>query len=143
MLEVLAPLLRAGGELEQKQGIAIETLWQTGCTPTDGLDIDTTPYLAASELDIALQSADLVVSHAGVGSALSALRAGRMPVLVPRDPSAGEVVDNHQDAFARDLERRGLALRRTAAELSIEDLLHAASRTVLRTKGAHPLGLES
>ena len=143
MLDAIAPLLRAGGEIEQKQGVAVETLWQTGCTPTDGLGIDATPYLAAPDLDAALESADLVVSHAGAGSALSALRAGRMPVLVPRDASAGEAGDNHQDAFARDLERRDLALRRSAAELSIEDLLHAASRTVLRTEAAHTLGLKS
>ena len=123
MLDSLVPLLRPEGALEQKQGLPVEVLWQTGCTDTNGLDIDPQPFVAAAELDDALAHADLVVSHAGTGSALSTLRAGRLPLLVPRSVEHGELGDDHQDRFARDLERRKLARRVAPDEIMLDDLL--------------------
>src|SRR4029077_7816952 len=40
MLDALMPLLGPGGEVEQRQGFPVETLWQTGCSSVDGLAID-------------------------------------------------------------------------------------------------------
>jgi UDP-N-acetylglucosamine transferase subunit ALG13 len=107
-----------------------DVLWQTGSTDTNGLPIDTTPALPYSELTAAMAEADLVISHAGVGSALGALEAGRMPILVPRRVAHDEIVDDHQEQVARELSERGLALMREAEALTPEDLLSAAGRTV-------------
>jgi len=84
MLDAVVPLLRQGGALERAQGSPVETLWQTGCTPTDGLDIDAHAFVPSAELDAAIADADLVVGHAGAGTTLTALSAGKFPVLVPR-----------------------------------------------------------
>jgi UDP-N-acetylglucosamine--N-acetylmuramyl-(pentapeptide) pyrophosphoryl-undecaprenol N-acetylglucosamine transferase len=107
-----------------------EVLWQTGPTDTSGLPIDPTPDLPYPELMAAMKQADLVVSHAGVGSALGALEAGRMPILVPRRPEYGEIVDRHQQQAAHELEERGLALMREADALTREDLQRATGSTV-------------
>ena len=107
-----------------------EVLWQTGSTDTSGLTIDPTPALPYSELKEAMANADVVVSHAGVGSALCALDAGRMPILVPRRVAHDEIVDDHQEQVARELASRGLALMQEAGTLTEEDLLSAAGRTV-------------
>src|SRR3954452_19952979 len=122
MLDVLVPLLGAGGVVERAQGTPVETVWQTGGTPTTGLPIDGRQWLPADEMEALLTTADLVVTHAGTGSALSTLRAGRFPVLIPRSPSAGEIGDDHQDRFARELADRGLALHRPVDELTSDDL---------------------
>jgi UDP-N-acetylglucosamine--N-acetylmuramyl-(pentapeptide) pyrophosphoryl-undecaprenol N-acetylglucosamine transferase len=114
----------------------VETLWQTGGTPADGLPIQAQPWLPAAELADALVAADVVITHAGVGSALTALRSGRCPVLVPRETARGEAGDDHQEQLARELAERGLALYRRAEELTVDDLLEAASRRVERV--AHP-----
>ena len=123
LLDVLAPLLRPGGAIERAQGAPVETLWQTGCTPVDGLGIEASPLVPGADLEAAIGSADLVVSHAGTGSSLTALTAGRFPLLVPRSAAAGEIGDEHQDVFARELERRGIAMRRVPGELTVDDLV--------------------
>ncbi len=110
----------------------VEVLWQTGPTPIEGLGIDARPFVAASGLDQAMRDADVVVAHAGCGSALAALRAGRYPVLVPRDPHHGEVVDVHQIEIARWLGQQDLALARTPDDLTLADLEAAAARAVVR-----------
>ncbi len=133
VLDVLAPLLGPGGALERQQGSPVETLWQTGGTPTDGLGISARPWLPAAELACALADADVVVSHAGAGSALSALRAGRCPVLIPRELAHGEVGDDHQGQLAKALSDRDIAVHRSVDEVTACDLIVAAGRSIERT----------
>jgi UDP-N-acetylglucosamine--N-acetylmuramyl-(pentapeptide) pyrophosphoryl-undecaprenol N-acetylglucosamine transferase len=103
---------------------------------TEGLGIDARPFLPASVLDQAMRDADVVIAHAGCGSALMALAAGKYPVLIPRDPRHGEVIDSHQIEIARWLSQQGLALHRTPEDLGLADLEAAAARAVIRS--AHP-----
>ena len=114
-----------------------EVLWQTGATEVDG----GTRELPAAELQAAMREADIVVAHAGVGSALSALEAGHRPVLVPRRAAHGEHVDDHQQQVAEELERRGLAVSREAGALTFEDLEAAASRRATRADQPPPFRL--
>lgn len=118
-----------------------EVLWQTGPTPTAGLGIDARPFVPPPELLRAMREADVVVAHAGCGSALSALKAGKFPVLVPRDPNRSEVVDMHQIEIAGWLSRRALALARTPDELAPADLETAASRAVTQPSDPPPFRL--
>jgi UDP-N-acetylglucosamine transferase subunit ALG13 len=109
-----------------------EVLWQTGDTATEGLGIETRRFVAAAALAEAMREADAVIAHAGCGSALTALKAGKCPVLVPRDPGSDEVIDGHQQEIAAWLEARGLALSCPLATLSFADLQRAAGRAVAR-----------
>lgn len=67
---------------------------------------------------VLLRRADVVITHGGPGCVVAALEAGKMPVVVPRQARFGEHVDDHQVAFARFFERRGLI----RAVFEIEDL---------------------
>ena len=118
-----------------------EVLWQTGHTPTAGLPIEPRPFLPAVELAGAMAAADVVVAHAGCGSALTALDAGRLPILVPRDAGRGELVDGHQIELARWLQGQGLALHRTPESLTDRDLRHAAACRVARSTIPPPFAL--
>jgi UDP-N-acetylglucosamine transferase subunit ALG13 len=117
-----------------------DVLWQTGATDVGGLAIDARVDVPGAELAAAIRRADVVIAHAGIGSALSALEAGHCPVLVPRDPVRGEHVDGHQLPIARALDRRGLAVVATE-RLRPDDLALAASRRV-RTVPAPEFGLD-
>jgi UDP-N-acetylglucosamine transferase subunit ALG13 len=119
-----------------------EVLWQTGSTGSAGLPLETRVELPSAELEAAMRAADVVVTHAGVGSALSALEAGTQPLLVPRRAARGEHVDDHQEQIATELERRGLALVREADELTGADLLAAAARTARPAAHAAPFRLD-
>ena len=133
ILEAIARILKPGGILEVMQESPVEVLWQTGGTPTGGLGIEATPFVPSAELDAALARADVVIGHAGAGTAHSALTAGLKPVLVPRDPTRGELADTHQTLFAHLLDERGLAIHREADALTVDDLLEAANYRVAPT----------
>ena len=55
-----------------------------------------------------VRAARVVVSHAGVGSVMTAVTEGKRPVVVPRLVRYGEAVDDHQLPFARRMESAGL-----------------------------------
>lgn len=108
-----------------------EVLWQTGATDVSGLGIDVRPYLPSDDLAREMSTADVVVTHAGVGSLLTALRAGRSPLLVPRRLAHSEHVDDHQVQIATVADGRGLALYREVDDLTSDDLEVLARRSVV------------
>lgn len=134
----LVGLLGPEGSLRQAAGRPVQVLWQTADTPVDDLPIQPTPFLPAAELDAALAEADIVISHAGTGSALAALHSGRFPVLVAREFARGEAGDNHQRQLAAELARRGLGLHREADAVTVDDLLMTLSVTVRRVATPPP-----
>lgn len=73
------------------------------------------PYLQFPEVVESMEVADVVISHAGAGSILCALRVGHTPIVVPRLKRFEETVDDHQVEFARALAAQGKVI-------AIEDL---------------------
>lgn len=108
----------------------IETFWQTGHTDVSGLPIKAVPFLSAADFSAECDRADAVICHAGVGSALAALRAGHRPILVPRRALAREHIDDHQRAVACELAARGLAIACEAEELDLRLVELAAEKTI-------------
>jgi UDP-N-acetylglucosamine--N-acetylmuramyl-(pentapeptide) pyrophosphoryl-undecaprenol N-acetylglucosamine transferase len=109
-----------------------DVLWQVGMTDVRGLGIAARPFVPAGELDRAIARADVVVTHAGTGTALSVLEAGKAPVLVPRSRAHGENVDDHQALISAELARRGLAFDVRPDTLSLADLSAAMRRRVVQ-----------
>lgn len=64
-------------------------------------------FLPPEEFERALREASVVVSHAGVGTLIQALNAGKVPVVMPRCKQYGEHVDDHQFEVARALAAQG------------------------------------
>jgi UDP-N-acetylglucosamine--N-acetylmuramyl-(pentapeptide) pyrophosphoryl-undecaprenol N-acetylglucosamine transferase len=118
-----------------------ETLWQTGCTDTAGLPLDGRRAVPAAELVAAMRQADVIIAHAGTGTALTVLEIGKCPVLVPRVHARGEHVDDHQAQTARELARRGLAVHADAERLSLDHLLAAAAQRIVRATDPPPIVL--
>lgn len=120
-----------------------EVTWQTGATDVAGLQIDARPSMGADELELAISEADVVISHAGVGSALTALSCGKRPILVPREAAKGEHVDDHQRQIAQELGERGLALVRTPDELCAADLDEAGRVSIVAPPELPPIMLDA
>lgn len=135
-------LLDAVGALSDDQIIV-----QHGHSPAPAGVALAVPFLTFAEMEERMLTADVVVTHAGVGSILLALRCGHTPVVVPRLRRHGEHVDDHQAELAGalaqrgevvvvdDLARLGPALatpppRRPASNIS-EGALHRAVRAAL------------
>ena len=104
--------------------------WQVGCTERTDLPGRTVREMSSAEFDQEVMDSDVVISHAGVGSAIRILELGRSPVLVPRDPAHGEHVDGHQRQIAAFLSQRGIAQAVDASGLVEDDLRRAAELSV-------------
>jgi UDP-N-acetylglucosamine transferase subunit ALG13 len=118
-----------------------EVLWQTGATDLTGLPIEASPVVSATDLDQATREADVVIAHAGTGSALGALEAGRCPILVPRRKAHGENADDHQALIAQELDRRGLAIAPADENVTPEVLARAAAIRIEEAEAPPPCPL--
>lgn len=118
-----------------------ETLWQIGSTDVADLDIDGVRTLPSAELARAMTDADVVIGHAGTGTALAALAVGKVPIVSPRSISHGEHVDAHQHDLAAFLDERGLAVVREADQLSFADLDLARRWRAVSTSDLPPVVL--
>jgi UDP-N-acetylglucosamine--N-acetylmuramyl-(pentapeptide) pyrophosphoryl-undecaprenol N-acetylglucosamine transferase len=119
----------------------LDVLWQVGATRIARMPADARVSVPIDEMRRAMREADAVVSHAGVGSALAAMQAGRRAVYVPRRRLHGEHVDDHQVAMARELQSRDLVLAREADEVTFADLETAASWSVQASPLVQPFRL--
>ncbi|MEP7160897.1 MAG: glycosyltransferase [Dermatophilaceae bacterium] len=121
----------------------VDVLWQVGDTPTDDLGIAARHTVPSCELEAAVQWADVVFAHAGIGSCLQALNAGRVPVLLPRQKRYGEHVDDHQRMIAAELEARNLAVSSDPDRLDAADVMMAVARRVACSEEPRPFELQA
>jgi UDP-N-acetylglucosamine transferase subunit ALG13 len=98
-------------------------------------------YLDFDDLVRLIRRASVVVTHAGVGSIMTALANGRRPVVVPRLVRFGEAVDDHQLDFARRAAQAGLVhlvedpedlLAAVAEESEVTAVPHGPDRRLVR-----------
>lgn len=91
------PFTRLFEQLESVVPSDWEIVWQVGHAgsyrPARGEVHDFLEY--DRMLDTA-RSADLVITHAGIGSIMTVLQTGRLPTVVPRRRGHGEIADDHQ-----------------------------------------------
>jgi UDP-N-acetylglucosamine transferase subunit ALG13 len=106
-------------------------VWQTGATPVPAHVGRATGSLRPSEFERLVDDSDVVIGHAGIGTAIKAMERGKFPILVPRRRQRGEHVDDHQVTLARLLDYKGLALAREPCELRASDLDAVAGRRIL------------
>ncbi len=110
-----------------------EVVWQLGATSRDGLPGRTYIEMGHADLAHEIAVADVVVTHAGVGSVLQAHEAGKVPVLAVRSAEHGEHVDEHQREIAHDLTVRGLALPLVLGRPNRNTFDHARGLQILPT----------
>ncbi|WP_314649382.1 glycosyltransferase [uncultured Microbacterium sp.] len=82
--------------------------------------------MTSAELDEQYRGADIVVSQVGPGTIADANRADRMPIVVPRDPALGEVVDGHQYPFGEFMAAQGRCVMVTS-EAQLREALDRAT----------------
>ena len=94
------------GWLATDAGARVECLIQSGpaAPPSHAESVD---FLEYRDLEDALARAAIVVCHAGPGSIMMAKWLGHRPIVVPRLARFGEVVDDHQVTFGRQLASEG------------------------------------
>jgi UDP-N-acetylglucosamine transferase subunit ALG13 len=117
-----------------------QVTWQTGASEVRDLGIRARAFMPEEELRAEIESADVVVSHGGIGSALMALDAGRMAIVVPRLERHGEHVDDHQRQIVAELDRRGLAIGCEVDDLE-PAMIERAANTMIEAADAAAIEL--
>lgn len=88
-------------------GLPQPVVVQHGHTPFDSVECRGVAFLDMRAFESAVSEAEVVILHAGAGSVLHALGAGKAPVIMARRAELGEHVDDHQVEFARELALTG------------------------------------
>lgn len=107
-----------------------ELVVQHGATPPrpEVADVCWRKFLDYEDLAELIESADIVVCHAGVGTLMTAIGLGSVPVALPRLSAGGEHVDDHQLQIATELGRSGYVVactERGALAPALERCRHA------------------
>jgi len=92
-------LLGAVGTLPPNE----EIFAQCGASTVRPANAECVDFLSCHEFNRSVERARVVVTHAGVGTVMAVLAAGKRPVVVPRLARFGEAVDDHQLTFVRRL----------------------------------------
>jgi UDP-N-acetylglucosamine transferase subunit ALG13 len=122
-------LLQSIERLQCDRGIVVQHGSST-VRPRGAVCIDFMPF---SDLTARMAEARVVITHAGVGSVLTALSVNKRPYVVPRKRCFGEAVDDHQLELARRLESADLVTLVEDPE-NLRPLLESGDKPL----GAHP-----
>lgn len=108
-----------------------EIIWQLGYTARTGLSGEIHGLMPTDELIERARDADVVLTHAGVGTILQMLDHGVSPVVVPRRKAWNEHIDDHQLQIWQLLNDSNIGYPAEVADLTRETLAAAASSRVI------------
>ncbi len=109
-------LIKAMDDIATSQNL--EKIAKTGKSTYRPRNMKSHKRIAPAEFEKLVQQCDLIVSHAGIGTILTAQRIGCPIVILPRRFENGEHRNDHQVATARNLTGRdGLLIAMDESEL--------------------------
>jgi beta-1,4-N-acetylglucosaminyltransferase len=99
---------------------------QAGHNTVDLPDCIVFDFVGQEQFEQLIDDHELIISHAGVGSILSALEHGRKPVVIPRRSGVyAEIINDHQIALVTELADLGLVSPILATDRLPEAILEA------------------
>lgn len=117
-------LLKALDSLVASKKIKGKIFAQIGNSTYEPKNFPFKKFLTPKEYERKMKSADIIISHAGAGSIITALKYEKPLVVVPRLKRFDEHTDDHQIDLAKALDEKGKAI----AVLNLRNLLQAIQR---------------
>lgn len=133
-------LVRAMDSIAPQLGVPI--IAQTGKGSYEPVAMEARAQLDPEAFEKLVEEVSLLVSHAGIGTVLTAARAGKPILLFPRRADLREHRNDHQMATARSLAGRpGIFVAQEEAELlpKIEEALATKGQSIARSASVHGL----
>jgi len=96
-------LIRVLDQAVRRGEIGPDVFAQIGTSAYEPVHFPWTRLLSDDEIAQRIRQADIIVSHAGVGSYLKCRELGKIPILFPRRAAFGEHVDDHQSEFVEKM----------------------------------------
>jgi UDP-N-acetylglucosamine transferase subunit ALG13 len=102
----------------KKENYIEDVIIQSGYSNFKADDCYSKNIMSFDEMEKYISESRITITHGGPGSIFSVFSHGKVPIVVPRDPSFGEHVDIHQIDFVKRMER----LKKIIAVYDIESL---------------------
>lgn len=99
-------LLKEVDELVEKGVITEEVFIQTGYSTYIPKNCKWSKLLSFDKMDGLMERADIIITHGGPATFMSAIAKGKKPIVVPRQEKYGEHVNDHQLDFAQHVKER-------------------------------------
>lgn len=103
-------LLRLLDECVGSGAVTDRIVAQTGHSDYGPKNYEYRPFMDKYDFEQHIKDSDVVISHSGVGSVMTALRQEKPVIVFPRLAKFGEHVDDHQIEIARTFADRGYVL---------------------------------
>ena len=87
-----------------------EVIVQAGCTKYKSQEMNIRHYMSVKKFEQAVEDADIIICHAGVGSILSALSKNKKIIAAARLKEYGEHVNDHQLQILENFSKKGYLL---------------------------------
>jgi len=119
-----------------------DVLAQVGPTDYRAQHIETRPFLDPTEFRRCVEQAELTVSHAGMGTIITALELGKAVVVMPRRAQLLEHRNDHQIATARHFLTQGrirVAFDESALTAELDNLQDARGSERISEYASRPL----
>jgi len=117
-------MVRKMDELVKGKKINEKVIIQTGCTTYKPKACKWFKFISPQQFEQICKKSNLIITHAGVGSIMTALKFSKTAIVVPRLKKFGEHRDDHQLQITKELEKQGKVL----AVYDITDLEKAISK---------------
>lgn len=99
-------LLKEVDYLVEKGVITEEVFIQTGYSTYIPKNCKWSKLLSFDKMNVLLEKADIIITHGGPATFMSAIAKGKKPIVVPRQHRFDEHVNDHQVEFARNVAQR-------------------------------------
>lgn len=97
-------------KLKEKGKINDDVVAQIGCTKFSSDKIKTLSFVSREEYAKLIDEADLIISHAGVGTITDCIKKGKKVIVVPRLKEYKEHTNDHQIQITKEFEEKGYVL---------------------------------
>lgn len=104
-------LLKEIDKLKNNKVIKEDIVVQAGLTKYKSKNMEIHGLIQIDELMKLMEKSDLVITHGGVGSILSALQLGKKVIAIPRLAEYGEHTNNHQIQIVNEFFNTGYILK--------------------------------
>lgn len=105
-----ARLIKAVEKQVELGNITDEVIVQSGCTDYKSDKLKIINYMKIDEFNSYLKQADVIITHAGVGTIIQALENNKKIIAAARKEEFGEHVSNHQQQLLESFSNAGYIL---------------------------------
>ena len=132
-------LIKAVDDLVADETIKEEVIIQKGYSDYEPKHCKAYKLISYKEMQKYLDEARIIITHGGPASFMAALERNKTPIVMPRLKKYDEHVNDHQDYFSKEVEKRMKIIVVAHTKSDIREAIKNYSKSVNEQKGTRRL----